>query len=111
MPISVEKNNGVCHMRVEGDMTIYNAVEFKQAFMANLHGCEEVEINLSGVGELDTAGFQLLLLAKREASAHGKKVRLIAHNTATLEVLDLYNMAGYFGDPVVMPPATPPKAA
>ena len=109
MAISIETNGGICRLRVEDDMTIYNAVEFKQVFLANLPGCAEMEINLSGVGEMDTAGFQMLLLAKREAAGHGKNLRLVAHSPATLEVLDLYNMAGYFGDPVVMPP--PQKAA
>lgn len=103
MAISVETGGGICRMRVEGEMTIYNALEFKQAFLASLPGCAEVEINLSGVGEIDTAGLQMLLLAKSETSLCGKKLRLVAHSPATLEMLDLYNMAGYFGDPVVLP--------
>ena len=104
MAISIETNNGVCRLRVEGEMTIYNAAEFKHAFLANLPGCVEMEINLSGVSEMDTAGFQMLLVAKREAVVYGKKLCLVAHSPATLDVLDLYNMAGYFGDPVVMSP-------
>ena len=108
MAISIETNDGICRMRVEGEMTIYNAVEFKQALLANLPACMEMEINLSGVGEVDTAGLQMLLLAKREAAGYGKKMRLVEHSPATLEVLDLCSMAGYFGDPVVMSP--PQKA-
>lgn len=109
MAISIETNGGICQLRVDDEMTIYNAVEFRQALLANLPVCAEMEINLSGVGEMDTAGLQMLLLAKREAAVYGKKLRLVAHSQATLEVLDLFNMAGYFGDPVVMP--SPQKAA
>ncbi len=111
MAISIETNDGICRLRVEDEMTIYNAVEFKQALLANLSACGEMEINLSGVGEMDTAGLQMLLLAKREAAVYGKKLRLVEHSPATLEVLDLYNMAGYFGDPVVMPSSKPQAAA
>jgi anti-anti-sigma factor len=103
MPIQVETNNGLAHLHVEGDMTIYTAAECKEALARSLRDCGEIEINLSGVEEMDTAGFQLLLLAKREAERHGKSLRLVEHSPATLEVLDTYDMAAFFGDPVVIP--------
>jgi hypothetical protein len=43
----------------------------------------------------------LLLLTKR-ATAADKPLRLVAH-ARPLEVLDMLNMASYFGDPVMMP--------
>ena len=102
MPISIETNNGVCLANVSGEMTIYYAAEMKEALLPCIAHSREVEINLSGVVEMDTAGFQLLLLAKRETAAAGKPLRLVAHSVATLEVLDLFGMASYFGDPVVI---------
>jgi anti-anti-sigma factor len=101
--ISIETSNGVCRARVSGEMTIYHAMEMKDELLPCLNRCTEVEINLSEVSEMDAAGFQLLLLAKREAVRAGKSLRLVAHSPAALEVLDLLNMASYFGDPVVMP--------
>jgi len=106
MTISIEDRNGVCRARVMGEMTIYHAAEMKRELLPWLDRSTEVEIDLSEVSEMDTAGFQLLLLAKREAANSGKPLRLIAHSPATLEVLDLFNMASYFGDPVMMPRAT-----
>ena len=103
MTISIEASNGVCHARVTGEMTIYQAMEMKGELLPCLDHSGEVEIDLSGVSEMDTAGFQLLLLVKREAVNAGKSLRLVAHSHATLEVLDLLNMASYFGDPVMMP--------
>lgn len=103
MTIKIEETgNGVCCASVTGDMTIYRAAELKEALLPCVARCREVEINLSGVIEMDTAGFQILLLAKREAAAAGKPLRLVAHSPATLEVLDLFGMASYFGDPVVI---------
>ena len=49
------------------------------------------------------AGFQILLLTKREALKAGKTVRLTGHSKAVTELIDLYNMAGYFGDPMLIP--------
>lgn len=97
-----ETPDGVCRVFPAGEMTIYHAAEMKAPLLSGLGRCREVEINLSEVVELDTAGFQLLVLAKREAVRAGKPLRLVAHSPATLEVLDMYNMASYFGDPVVI---------
>ncbi len=103
MTIHIEASNGVCRVRVTGEMTIYHAAEIKQELLPCFDLCEELEINLSEVSEMDTAGFQLLLLVKRVASREGKPLRLVEHSQATLEVLDLLNMVSYFGDPVMMP--------
>ncbi len=106
MTISIETSNGVCHARVAGEMTIYHAAEMKGELLPCLERGAEVEIDLSEVSEMDTAGFQLLLLIKREAANAGKLLRLVAHSPATLEVLDMFNMASHFGDPVMMPRGT-----
>lgn len=103
MTISIETSNGVCRARMAGEMTIYHAAEMKGELLPCLDRSTEVEIDLSEVSEMDTAGFQLLLLIKREAAKAGKLLRLVAHSPATLEVLDLFNMASHFGDPVMMP--------
>ena len=90
-------------MSIDEDMTIYNAAAQKQMLLEALSACEELDLDLSQVGEMDTAGFQVLLLAKREALKAGKTVRLTAHSKAVTGLLDLYNMASYFGDPMVIP--------
>ena len=102
MSIKVRNRNGVCHMKPDGEMTIYNAAAMKEALHAALHKCRELEIDLAKVSDFDTAGLQLLLLAKREATRQDKPLRLVNHSPATLELLDLYHMAGYFGDPLVL---------
>jgi ABC-type transporter Mla MlaB component len=88
---------------VSENMTIYNALTQKAALLNALDGCQELDIDLSQVGEMDTAGFQILLLTKREALKANKAVRLTGHGKAVTELIDLYNMAGYFGDPMVIP--------
>lgn len=100
--ISQQIDNGVYRVRVEGEMTIYHALELKQGLLECLNDCTEMEVSLAGVSEMDTAGFQILVLAKREAARIGRPLRLVEHSPATLEVMDLFNMAAYFGDPVVI---------
>ena len=86
----------------DGEMTIYHAVQLKQSIADLLNGPAPGEVNLSRVTELDGAGLQLLILAKREAAARGHALVFAGHSPAVLEVLDLTNLAGLFGDPVVL---------
>jgi anti-anti-sigma factor len=88
---------------IREDMNIYNATAQKTMLLNALDGCQELDIDLSQVGEMDTAGFQILLLTKREALKAGKAVRLTGHSKAVTELIDLYNMASYFGDPMIIP--------
>jgi anti-anti-sigma regulatory factor len=60
------------------------------------------EIDLSGVTEVDTAGVQLLMLAKRAAVEQQRELRLVGHSPAVMEVFELMNVAAYFGDHLVM---------
>lgn len=91
-----------CKVTVEGSMTIYDAVADKKILLDALDNSLELEIDLSGVTGMDTAGVQLLALVKREALKAGKALRLTGHSQASLDVLDRYNLGGYFGDPVVI---------
>jgi anti-anti-sigma factor len=85
---------------ISEDMTIYNAAAQKQQLLATLADCDELNLNLLKVTEMDTAGFQILLLTKREAIKANKTMNLVAHSSAVTELLDLFNMAGFFGDPI-----------
>jgi anti-anti-sigma regulatory factor len=53
-------------LRIEGELTIFRAMELKPVLLA-VPPVDEVD--LSGVTDLDTAGVQLLMLAKKTALA------------------------------------------
>jgi anti-sigma B factor antagonist len=85
-----------------GELTIYRAAELMPVLLGALDGREVLEINLAGVTEIDTAGVQLLMLAKKAAQAQGCQLRLGGHSAAVVEVFDLLNLATYFGDPLLV---------
>ena len=95
---------------IDGAMTIYDAAANKNALLKALGAAAELEIDLARVTEMDTAGVQLLVLVKREAQKAGKALRLAAHSQASLDVLDRYNLGGYFGDPVVISSSQPQRS-
>jgi anti-anti-sigma regulatory factor len=86
-------------LRIEGEFTIFRAAELKPLL---LNEPAPSEIDLSGVSEIDTAGVQLLMLAKQAALANKSELRLVGHSPAVLEVFELLNVAAYFSDPLVM---------
>ena len=83
---------------IAGAMTIYGAAAAKNALLEALDGAAEVQVDLSEVAEMDTAGAQLLVLLKREAASAGKRVALSGRSPAVLEVFDCYRLAAFFGD-------------
>ena len=101
--VNVERIDNGCKVRIAGEMTIYTAAEMKAPLLAPLQDCAELEVDLAQVSEIDTAGLQLLVLAKRESLKQGRRLRLVGHSDAVMEVLDMCGMAGFFGDPVVIP--------
>jgi anti-sigma B factor antagonist len=98
MTSDTDPKNAATVLRIEGELTIFRALELKPALL----GTGLREIDLSGVTELDTAGVQLLMLAKKTAQSAGRELRLVAHSPAVIEVFELLNVAAYFDDPLVM---------
>lgn len=79
----------------------------KDRLVSALADCQVLELDLAQVAEMDTSGFQLLVLAKQEAGRLDKHLRLVAHSAAVREVLMFFDMVGFFGDPLLIPAEQP----
>lgn len=89
-------------LAIAEDLTIYHALDLKQTLCSAIKKHKALELDLSHVGEIDTAGLQLLIYAKREAARANKEISITAHSKAVQECIDFCNLATYFGDPVVI---------
>ncbi len=96
------KNATTKCLPVTEDMTIYHAGTQKQQFLAALAQTDSLELDLQAATEMDTAGLQLLLLLKREAGQQGKSLSVINHSPRVQQLIDFCNLAGTFGDPMVI---------
>lgn len=96
-------SSGATRVTVNGDLTIYHAAEIKHYLVDGVRASAVLELDLSHVQEMDTAGFQLLALAKRESQQAGHTLRIVGHSPAVREVIEFLNVGAFFGDPLVIP--------
>jgi anti-anti-sigma factor len=96
MEIETITDDSVTRILLRGEMTIYAATEIKSALLAAVAQGRDVEVDLTAVSEMDSAGFQCLLLAQKIATLQGRRVRC-THSAATEEVIAIYRMQGVFG--------------
>jgi anti-sigma B factor antagonist len=78
-------------LAVEGEMTIYRAAELKPALLDAVRTQAAPALDLASVTEFDSAGVQLLLVARREAARLGKRLEL---RGASPLVLDAFTLLG-----------------
>ena len=84
-------------------LTIYHALEHKAMLLEALAEGDELDLDLSQVGDIDSAGLQLLILLKKEAQRAGKRLAIVAHSQPVRAAIEFCNLAADFGDPLLIP--------
>lgn len=103
MSIEVEHLGQTARVLLSGELTIYSVADIKAGLTDVMNHADQIEVDLSGVTEVDTAGLQLMLIAKRNP---GKQVVFAKHTAALLRLVDLANLGHALGDQMVLD-ATP----
>ncbi|MFC3116267.1 STAS domain-containing protein [Cellvibrio fontiphilus] len=95
MKITRKKNKDITTLAFDGDLTIYQVTETKDELFADHERLtENIALDLHKVGEIDTAGVQLLLFAKRFFSDVNKNIFIVKSNEivdSVLHKLDIYS--------------------
>lgn len=103
MQIQVDKLNAdQTKMCLIGEMTIFHINDIKESLVKQFSEANELLIDLSGVSEIDTAGLQVLILFKNEASKKKKKLVLAEHSQPVVDILEISHLNQFFGDPVLL---------
>lgn len=98
--VPTEANAVMTRLSVAGPMTLERAVELRDALLAAVERQRSpVEFDLSDVTELDSSGVQLLLLARRTATALDKELKLVGQSPVVLRTLELLRLNQHFGSP------------
>lgn len=86
-------------LQIAGDMTIYAAVTLKDELFTLVPDCEgDIDLDLSAVSTLDTAGVQIMLMLRRLAQSRGAAFHVRSPSAAVIEVLELCGMQKLIGD-------------
>ncbi len=97
-----EQKSGPTLVAIQDEMTIYNVLEQKNALQPCIKSGHELQIDLSQVSEIDSAGIQLLIFLKNEAIRKQNELSFVHHSQAVVEVVDVFNLSSFFNDPVVL---------
>jgi anti-sigma B factor antagonist len=93
-----ETTTGQWHLSLSGPLTIYEVAEI-QGSLKPLKSPESLTIDLQDVDEIDTAGLQLLLALRQWLGEH---LHLTRHSQAVIDLIDLFQLAAFFGDDIVL---------
>ncbi len=85
------KNQG--SWKPSGELTIYTAAESKTNLVNLLREFDDIDIDLSQIETLDCAGIQILLMAKREADACNKQLKLSQLSDSARDSIRVLNLS------------------
>ncbi len=81
-----------------GEVTVFNAGAVRDRLISALEDTDDVDVDLSQVTEIDSAGVQLIVAAKREAEARHKAMHFSGCTPAVLDVVTLLGLSAYLTD-------------
>jgi anti-sigma B factor antagonist len=99
---AMTSDNAMTRLAIQGELSIFTAADLRQQLLDAIQAGQEVEVDLSQVSEIDSAGMQLMVAAKREASGRNQLLHFTGHSQAVFEALELCNLSGHLGDPLLI---------
>lgn len=76
MPVTLEENDALSRIRLEGAIDIECAAELKALLVRALNSGKETRVSIEGATHLDVTAMQLLWAAEREAARTGARFAL-----------------------------------
>jgi anti-sigma B factor antagonist len=101
--MSAAEHADIAYVSAGEELTIYCAAQLKEDLLNQLALSQGLEIDLSQVQEMDSAGVQVLLMLKQEADARHKQLHLVNHSKPVVEIFELLDLPTHFADPLVIP--------
>lgn len=86
--VTTTETDGATILGISGDLRIATVADAKLQLVTVLAAYDEIQVDLSEVGQCDTAGIQLLLMARASACAKGKRWMPKGHTDSLRVTLD-----------------------
>lgn len=97
MMLAIDKNDMVWQARLEGELTIYQAKDTYYAARELRGAAAPLELDLSAVNAIDSAGLQLLIMLRKHFSAHRQPLTMVACSDAVRDALEVCHLSEYLG--------------
>ncbi|MBQ1782726.1 MAG: STAS domain-containing protein [Gammaproteobacteria bacterium] len=97
MATQIHEQNDGKRLAIGGELTIYGVADVKERLWQAAARYPQLEVDLSGVDDFDTAGLQLLLMSKRWPAT---QINYVNHSAAVLRLIELSNVV--LGDPLIL---------
>lgn len=88
MGIMIETNDDKISLSIKGELTIYTVQEYKKTIAEQFVADKEIEINMSGVDEIDTSGLQLLAAMAKQQASHGLEMHIAQVSDVVSDALE-----------------------
>lgn len=92
------------NVTVSGELTVFTVHALRPQLLSALNTSGYLQVDLRDVSEVDGAGIQLLMAAKREAAQRNAAFHLIAPPPNVMATLELTDLIKELGDHVVHEP-------
>lgn len=93
MAITCETADDTARVGIDGELTIYTVAELAAALLPQVGAASRLELDLSGVTEMDGAGLQLLAVLQREAGINGTALSVVGKSQAVMQTFQLCGSA------------------
>jgi len=84
------EDSGTVKIIFDGDVTIYTVSNLKKDLMKKCDKNRNMEFDFSGITKIDTAGYQVLFLFKKDAEKKGGSINFTNPSDEVKNVFSLY---------------------
>lgn len=82
--------SGNIKLMINGEATIYSVGTLKQELTNKYKDSENIVFDFSGITKIDTAGFQLFFLLRKNADSNGREIVYKNPSDEVKRIFDLY---------------------
>lgn len=99
MSQNAKNSDEIFRFSIEGSVTDCMVDELREAILSVIVRSEEIEIDLSRVSRIDSAGLLLMIDAKLEALTREKSLHFVHYSKPVAEVLEQSGLVEFFAHP------------
>jgi len=88
MGITMETSNDKSSLSIDGELTIYTVQQYQKSLVDKFSADKVLEVDLTGVDEIDICGLQLLAVMSKQLSDNGSEMKITRASDVATEALE-----------------------